>query len=77
VLLLADSGYAPSNPEEWIKRANPQLIVLDVAAGDENGMPSQDTLKAVGGYTLLRTDMNGWISIATDGETMQVEVQKK
>jgi hypothetical protein len=34
-------------------------------------------LKAVGGYTLLRTDMNGWISIATDGETMQVEVQKK
>jgi competence protein ComEC len=77
VLLLADSGYAPSNPEEWIKRANPQLIVLDVAAGDENGMPSQDTLKAVGGYTLLRTDMNGWISITTDGETMQVEVQKK
>ncbi len=77
VLLLADAGYAPSNPEAWIKQMNPQLIVLDVAASDEFGMPSQETLDAVGGYTLLRTDMNGWISISTDGDSMQIEVERK
>ncbi len=77
VLLLADSGYAASNPKDWIVNINPQLIVLSVGAGDPDGLPSPDTLDAVGGYSLLRTDHNGWISVATDGNEMQVEVQRK
>jgi len=31
---------------------------------------------AVPGYTLLRTDQNGWIEVSTDGEKMWVETQK-
>ena len=34
-------------------------------------------LEALKGYQLLRTDYNGWISIATDGEQMRVEVEKE
>jgi hypothetical protein len=33
-------------------------------------------LKAVEGYTLLRTDRNGWIQISTDGERMWVEAER-
>jgi competence protein ComEC len=77
VLLLADSGYAASNPKEWIVSLNPQLIVLSVAAGDPDGLPSPDTLDAAGGYSLLRTDRNGWIMVTTDGNEMQVEVERK
>jgi competence protein ComEC len=77
VLLLADSGYAASNPKEWITGLNPQLIVLSVAAGDPDGLPSAETLDAAGGYSLLRTDRNGWIAVTTDGSKMQVEVQRK
>ena len=44
VLLLADAGYAPTNPPELIENVNPQLTVLSVAAGDPNGLPSQDVL---------------------------------
>ena len=76
VLLLADSGYAPLNPPEWISNLHPQLAVLSVAADDRNGRPDRETIDALGGYSLLRTDQYGWIHIATDWEQMWVEVEK-
>jgi competence protein ComEC len=77
VLLLADAGYAPVNPPDWIENLNPQLTVLSVAAGDEFGMPSDETLEALGGYTLLRTDRSGWISVITNGSQMWVEAERQ
>lgn len=76
VLSLADSGYAPSNPPEWIVNLNPELVVLNVAAGDQNGMPDDETLEAVQEHELLRTDQNGWIEISTNGEQMWVNVER-
>jgi len=77
VLLLADSGYAPVNPPEWIATLRPQLVILSVAAGDPDGLPAQAVLDALQGITLLRTDRDGWITVSTDGEQMWVEVEKK
>jgi competence protein ComEC len=77
VLLIADSGYAPINPPEWITNLNPQLIILSVAAGDADGLPHEGTLEAVKDYPLLRTDYNGWIEVATDGTEMWVEAEKQ
>ncbi|MFN8414159.1 MAG: ComEC/Rec2 family competence protein [Anaerolineales bacterium] len=76
VLLLADSGYAPSNPPDVIENLNPQLVVLSVSAGDPDGLPSQDVLDSLKGYSLLRTDRSGWISVSTDGNEMRVEVER-
>jgi competence protein ComEC len=75
VLLLADSGFFLTNPPDWIENLNPKLIVLSVAAGDPDGLPSDDVLESAGGYTLLRTDRSGWISVATDGVEMRVEAE--
>ena len=75
VLLLADSGYAPSNPPEVLKNINPQLVVLSVAAGDPDGLPAQDVLDSLEDYSLLRTDRNGWITVTTDGAAMHVDVE--
>lgn len=77
VLLLAQSGYAPLNPPEWIARWQPQLVLLSVAAGDYEGRPQAETLAAVEGYHLLRTDQNGWIEVSTDGKNMWVEVEQR
>jgi len=77
VLSLADSGYAPSNPPEWIANLNPELVVLSVAAGDIDGMPDGETLEAVKDYALLRTDQSGWIEITTNGEEMWVNVERQ
>jgi beta-lactamase superfamily II metal-dependent hydrolase len=76
VLLLADSGYAPSNPPDLIENLKPQLTVLSVAAGDPNGLPSQDVLDSLDGYSLLRTDRSGWIQVITDGASMRVETER-
>jgi len=77
LLLIADSGYAPVNPPEWIANVNPQLIVLDVAAGDPDGLPHDETLKAIEDYPTLRTDYNGWIEVTTDGGEMWFDVEKQ
>ncbi|MDK1118983.1 MAG: ComEC/Rec2 family competence protein [Anaerolineae bacterium] len=76
LLLLGDSGYAPINPPEWIVNLNPQLIALNVGAGDRDGLPHNETLDAIKDYPLLRTDHNGWIEVITDGTKMWVEVEK-
>jgi beta-lactamase superfamily II metal-dependent hydrolase len=76
VLLLADAGYAPTNPPELIQNVNPQLTVLSVSAGDPDGLPSQDVLDSLDGYSLLRTDRSGWITVITDGDKMRVETER-
>jgi len=76
VLLLAESGYAPLNPPEWIAALHPQLILLSVSAGDPENLPSPETLRTVEGFSLLRTDQNGWIDLSTDGKQMWVEVER-
>jgi competence protein ComEC len=76
VLLLANGGYALTNPPEWIEWTKPQLVLLSVASGDRRGQPSPDTLQALQGYSLLRTDLNGWIKVTTDGQQMWVEAAR-
>jgi competence protein ComEC len=76
VFSLADSGYAASNPEALIVNLNPELIVLSVDAADINGMPDGETLEIVKDYALLRTDINGWIEISTNGSQMWVNVER-
>lgn len=76
-LLLAENGLASVNPPEWIAKLSPQVVLLSVGAGNREDLPSAETLEAVRGYTLLRTDQNGWIHLSTDGKLMWVEVEKK
>jgi competence protein ComEC len=75
-LLLADNGHTSTNPSEWLHNLCPQLVLLSVSADDRDGLPSRETLDALGGYSLLRTDQNGWIQMSTDGKWLWVEVEK-
>lgn len=76
-LLLADSGYKPVNTREWIEHWNPVLALLSVGSGDWRGLPDNETLIAVQGYNLLRTDINGWINLSTDGNQLWIEVERR
>lgn len=75
-VLLAGSGYAPLNPPELLARLHPQVFLLSVAADDYNGLPSPQTLAALQGYNLLRTDRNGWVELITDGENLWVQAER-
>jgi beta-lactamase superfamily II metal-dependent hydrolase len=48
-----------------------------VAAGDRRNLPDVEVMDAVQGYSLLRTDQNGWIELSTDGERMWVEAERR
>lgn len=74
-LLLADSGYGPSNPPDWITSLRPQVVLLSVAPGDFQSRPDPALLAGLEDYPLLRTDQNGWIELATDGDQMWVQVE--
>jgi len=74
---LVDRGRASLNPPEWIATLHPQVVLLSVSAGDWNRFPPPETLHALQGYTLLRTDRNGWIHLSTDGKQFWVEVEKQ
>ena len=77
VLSLAQSGYALLTPPDLIQNLDPGLIVLSVTAGDPDGLPDATTLASLAGRSLLRTDLNGWIEVKTDGKQMWVRVEKK
>jgi competence protein ComEC len=75
-MLLADGGYIASNPPAWINNLRPQAILLSASPEDRNEHPSPETLEAITGYTVLRTDQNGWIELVSDGKQMWVTVEK-
>lgn len=76
-LLLADNGYKPVNTREWIEHWNPVIALLSVGSDDWRGLPDPETLNAVQGYNLLRTDLNGWINLSTDGKQLWIEVERR
>jgi beta-lactamase superfamily II metal-dependent hydrolase len=76
-LLLASSGAADLSPPEWLQAWGPQVVLLSVGSGDRRARPAPEVLNAVQGYTLLRSDQNGWVHLSTDGEQHWVEVERK
>jgi len=73
-----DSGLpGAANPLEWVEKRRSQVVLLSVVAGDWEGRLDPETLEAVEGYTLLRTDRNGWIELRTDGEQLWAEVERR
>ncbi len=76
-LLLAESGYAPSNPAEWLVNISPQMVVLSVAADDKDGLPAEDVISSFDKYNLLRTDKLGWIDLASNGQQLWMTSEHK
>lgn len=73
VLLLADGGFAPLNPPNWLHNLAPRLVLLSVAAGNPDGLPAPEVIEALDGYTVLRSDQDGWVRLVTDGQRLWVE----
>lgn len=53
------------------------VVLLSVSSGDRQSLPTLETLEVMQGYTLLRTDRNGWIDPTMDGAQLWVEVEKR
>lgn len=76
VYYLADHGYQSSNPSVWINNLRPELLLLSVGLEDNRGLPDRGLLDRLGGYSLLRTDQNGSISLMSDGKKFWIRVDR-
>ena len=76
VLLLGDNGYHSSNPSNWIRNLQPQLILLSVGHQGGRDLPDRGLLDRLAGHSLLRTDQHGRIEIITNGGQMWIQVEK-
>ncbi|MFN3742324.1 MAG: ComEC/Rec2 family competence protein, partial [Anaerolineales bacterium] len=74
---LPDSGYPALISEEWLAQLAPQVVILSVAANDPYGNPTPEVLKMLRPYSLVRTDMAGWVEVVTDGQQMWLFSEKK
>ncbi|MBN1230855.1 MAG: ComEC/Rec2 family competence protein [Anaerolineales bacterium] len=76
VVLLAQNGYGPLNPEMLFNEMEPQLFLLSISSTNRTGLPSEEVLQYTQGTTLLRTDQQGWINVGTNGESLWVSTEK-
>lgn len=73
LLLLADAGYPPLNPPEWIANLSPQVIWVAAA---HDPVP-EETLAAAEGYALMRIDEGGWLRLTTNGSHLWLDAERE
>jgi len=74
--LLPDGGAEAVNPREWLSHIDPLVALISVEADGPRGLPSPEVLQALSRRTLLRTDLNGWIELTTDGTRLWIEAER-
>lgn len=70
-------GYASSIPPERIERVRPLMVFLSEATGEWEGRPDPERQEAWKGYTLLRTRLNRWVEVTTDGDGIWGEAARR
>ncbi len=67
---------ADTNAAGFWSAASTRLAVISAGAGNRFGHPSDETLAALAGQTVLRTDLHGRVTIASDGAAIRVRVER-
>jgi competence protein ComEC len=52
------------------------VAVIQSGEGNRFGHPHEETLAALGGSRVLRNDMDGRVTISTDGQVIQVSTAR-
>ncbi len=78
VLKVGHHGSNTSTTEAFLKAVSPQYAVIQVGEGNSYGHPKEETLDKLEKYNaaVLRNDLFGTITFASDGDTMTVDCRK-
>lgn len=79
VLKAAHHGSSSSSDEEFFEAVSPEICVIQCGEGNSYGHPNADTLKLFDehGAKVYRTDLNGTVSVYSDGEEIIVRTEKE
>lgn len=75
ILKVAHHGSADSGLPSLLGELRPRVAVISVGARNDYGHPRRSTLAAleqVPGLALYRTDLDGWVTLDTDGRSLSV-----
>ena len=78
VLKVAHHGSNNSTPEKLLACARPEIAVISVGKGNGYGHPGGELLSrlAEGSREILRTDINGAVTVFSDGKGVHFETMK-
>ena len=72
VLKVGHHGSRTSTTPQLVEVLSPDWAVISVGAGNSYGHPSEEVLAALSGVAhLLRTDLDGTVTLSCDGETIR------
>jgi competence protein ComEC len=79
ILKVAHLGSKYATTQAFLDAVNFNIAVISVGEGNSYGHPANETLKRLKdkGVAVYRTDYNGNIIIKTDGNTLEIVVQKQ
>ncbi len=76
VLELPSNGAEKENPDELIKAVSPEVGIIEAEQGNAAAEPPDTVLKRLGSIRVFRTDLQGTIEVATDGDSLQINTAK-
>ena len=78
VLKVGHHGSTTSTSLDFLKQVNPQTSVIMVGEDNSYGHPEKETLTKLNniGSQIYRTDLNGTITIVSDGNKCEVKTEK-
>ncbi len=79
VLQVGHQGSAAASSEQWLARVKPKVAVVSCGRGNRYGHPSPKTLARLEEVDarVYRTDLDGAVTISTDGEKLRVRTYRK
>lgn len=79
VLKIAHHGSSSSTGEEFLEAVSPEICVIQCGADNKYGHPKADVLELISGFggTVYRTDLNGTVTVYSDGEEIFVKTEKE
>lgn len=79
VLKLGHHGSDTSNTTAFIKRVDPQCVVITCGEGNSYGHPHEEVITRLDklGVPMYRADLCGNIVFVTDGESLTIETEKE
>lgn len=76
VMQLPSNGAQRAMPPTLLASVQPQVIVVIAEAGNRSAMPADPVVRALGATPLYRTDRDGSVEVATDGQQLWISTQR-
>ena len=78
VIKLGHHGSSSSSSEKFLKAVDPDVAIISVGKDNDYGHPHSKIIKRLNrlGIKAYRTDLNGTIILSSDGENINIKLQK-